>query len=157
MNSRKFLLIFMCMFMLLSCKQTDKLIDLSGKWKVKADTLTGFAFLPGTLSENSIGYPVTDSVTNILSEQVHFTGKAIYEREVEIPQTWVGKTVELFMERTKVSQVFINGELIGSQNSVSVPHIFLIKDKFRAGKNVLTISVDNTKRLLPLGGGACLF
>lgn len=151
-NLKKILLIFMCMFMLLSCKQTDKLIDLSGKWKVKADTLTGFAFLPGTLSENSIGYPVTDSVTNILSEQVHFTGKAIYEREVEIPQTWVGKTVELFIERTKVSQVFINGELIGSQNSVSVPHVFLMKDKFRAGKNVLTISVDNTKRLLPLGG-----
>ena len=151
MNSRNLLLI---LFMLLLCKQisASKRIDLSGWWKVKADTLSGCVYLPGTLTENSFGYLVTDSATNILSEQVRFTGKAIYEREVEIPSTWVGKTIELFIERTKVSQVFINGELVGSQNSVSAPHIFLLKDKFQIGKNTLTISVDNTKHLLPLGG-----
>lgn len=137
---------------LLSCKQTSTQIDLSGQWEVKADTISGFVHLPGTLSENGIGYLVSDSATNILSEQVRFTGKAVYEQEIEIPQTWIGKTVELFMERTKVSEVFVNGELVGSQNSVSAPHIFLIEDKFRVGKNTLAISVDNTKRLLPLGG-----
>lgn len=146
------LLLSACMTILFSYGQTDDRIDLSGQWEVQVDTLSQYVQLPGTLTENGIGYLVTDSATNILSEQVRFTGKAIYRKEIDIPERWVGKMVELFIERTKVSEVFINGELVGLQNSVSTPHVYLIKDKFHAGKNVIAISIDNSKAILPLGG-----
>jgi hypothetical protein len=127
-------------------------IDLSGYWNVQTDGLNSRIHLPGSLSENKIGIAVTDSVTDRLSEQYRFEGKAVYERNIKIPASWEGKTVELFIERTKVSEVWVNDYRIGSQNSVSTPHSYLLKNIFKQGENKLTITIDNTRKLLPLGG-----
>ncbi len=134
------------------CKKNPDFIDLSGTWTVQADSISGTVQLPGSLTENGIGIPVSDSATNMLSEPVRFTGKAVYEKDIFIPDSWADKTVELYMERTKVCQVFVNDSLVGCGNSVSAPHIYLLKNVFQTGANRLKISVDNTKKLLPLGG-----
>ena len=134
-----------------SCSDTNKRIDLSGTWTVYIDTIGHAIRLPGSLSENGIGKTVTDSLTDRLTEKVTFTGKATYEREVDIPASFAGKPVELYMERTKISEVFVNGIALGTQNSVSAPHVYILHKVFKPGKNKLTVTVDNTK-LLPLGG-----
>lgn len=134
------------------CSQKSDYMDLSGEWKVTIDTISGFVNLPGSLTENGIGKVVTDSSVSMLTEPYRYTGKAIFEREIIIPDDWDKKTIKLFMERTKVSEVFINDYLIGCENMVSVPHIYYIKDILKPGKNHLKIIIDNSKSLLPLGG-----
>ena len=134
-----------------SCSETNKNIDLSGVWTVCIESTSQTIHLPGSLSENGIGKPVMDSTTYRLTEKVSFTGKATYEREVNIPASFADKPVELYMERTKVSEILVNGVFIGSQNSVSAPHIYILHGLFKPGKNKLTVTVDNTKNLLPLG------
>ncbi len=127
-------------------------INLSGVWNVRAGNAMGEVKLPGSLSENKIGDVVKDSATNMLSEQYGFVGKAKYEREINVPATWMNKVAALYIERSKVTEVFINGTAVGSQNSVSAPHVYLLKNVLKPGKNKIAITVDNTKSLLPLGG-----
>lgn len=149
----KYLLVYICfIWWMVSCSQPENRIDLSGEWTVKIDSVQYKVILPGSLAENSVGYEPTDSATNILSETYSYQGVAWFEKEVRIPSSWVNRPVELYMERAKVSEAYINGKPIGSQNSVSTPHVYRIDSLFRAGKNHIAIKIDNTKNLLPLGG-----
>ncbi len=127
-------------------------IDLSGKWNVTINSERHMIELPGSLSENGIGTPAKDSLTNMLTEGFSFVGKASYEREIVIPESYKNKPVELWMERTKVSEVFINDAFAGMQKSVSTPHVYNIGNLLKPGKNKIKIMVDNTKNRLPLGG-----
>ena len=137
---------------MVSCAQPETRIDLSGEWTVSIDSVQYKVILPGSLAENNVGYEPTDSATNMLSETHSYQGVAWYEKEVMIPSSWVNRPVELYMERTKVSEVYINGKPVGSRNSVSTPHVYRIDSLFEAGKNHIAIKIDNTKSLLPLGG-----
>ena len=137
----------------ISCIQLDNTIDLSGKWSVQLDSNKIYSIsLPGSLSENKLGTEVKDSSISMLSENFTYTGKAVYSRLINIPDDWGGRPLELFLERTKVSTLYVNDSLIGSQNSVSTPHIYVLPKGLPAGTNKLQIEVDNTKSLLPLGG-----
>lgn len=53
---------------MLSCTPTESVIDLSGEWKVKIDSVQYKIMLPGSLAENKVGFQPKDSVTNILTE-----------------------------------------------------------------------------------------
>lgn len=137
---------------MVSCSQPKNRIDLSGEWTVKIDLVRHTVVLPGSLAENGIGNRPTDSLTNRLTETYHYEGTAWYEKEVIIPSSWASRPVELYMERTKLSELYINGKPVGSRNSVSTPHVYRINSLLKAGKNHIAIMVDNTKKLLPLGG-----
>lgn len=150
-NKIPILLLLQTVLFFCSCSQSER-INLAGEWAVKIDSTVHTATLPGSLAENRIGYPPIDSATNILSEAYTFQGPAWYEKEVKIPSSWEGHPVELYIERTKVSEVYINDRYLGSQNSVSTPHIYITDSLFKSGKNRIRIKVDNTKSLLPLGG-----
>ena len=149
---KKILILSCVALLMLSCTPTESVIDLSGEWKVKIDSVQYKIMLPGSLAENKVGFQPKDSVTNILTETYSYQGVAWYEKDIEIPASWENHPVELFMERTKVSEVFINGIFLGSQNSVSTPHIYMIDSLLKIGKNSIRIKIDNTKSLLPLGG-----
>lgn len=134
--------------------QQDPVMDLSGRWTVQlqdADT-TCEVTLPGSLAQNGVGRAVTDSAVGMLSEGYTYTGKAAYVRRVDIPQEWGGQPLELFLERTKVSALYVNDSLAGTCRSVSTPHVYVLPAGLPAGTNELRIEVDNTKSLLPLGG-----
>lgn len=149
----KYILFSVTLFgLLLSCSIQENSIDLSGEWSVSIDSVYHKVVLPGSLAENSIGDQLTDSAKNKLSESYHFEGAALYEKEVMIPSSWVNRPVELYMERSKVSELYINGKPVGSRNSVSTPHVYRIDSLFEVGKNLIAIKVDNAKSLLPLGG-----
>lgn len=149
---KKILLSIGFIWWMVSCSQPENRIDLSGEWTVKIDSVQYKVILPGSLAENNIGDQPTDSATNMLSETYSYQGVAWYEKEVMIPPSWASRSVELYLERTKVSEVYINGKPVGSQNSVSTPHVYRIDSLFKAGKNHIAIKIDNAKSLLPLGG-----
>lgn len=137
---------------LLSCSQPGNRIDLSGEWTVKIDSVRHTVVLPGSLAENRVGDQIMDSLMNRLTETYRYEGAAWYEKEVMIPSSWANRPVELYIERTKLSQLYINGKPLGSKNSVSSPHVYRVDSLFETGKNYIVIKVDNTKNLLPLGG-----
>ncbi|MDR2847880.1 MAG: hypothetical protein LBV39_02125 [Bacteroidales bacterium] len=149
---KRFLSIAILFFPLLSFSQDLTVIDLSGQWQVTTRLGTHAVQLPGSLAESGIGYPVTDSVTTMLTPPARYEGEAIYEKEIDVPASWAGKCVELYMERTRVSEVFVNRHQAGSCNSVSTPHVYRIREAFKAGVNRLQIVVNNNRELLPLGG-----
>ena len=131
----------------------SKRIDLSGTWQfaldrqgtIKAgDALTETIQLPGTTDTNKKGdFTAKSEETTHLTRPWSYKGKAWYQREVEIPANWKGKSVYLFLERTKPSEVYINGQLVGTSNDISTPQVFNLPKGLKPGKHQLTIMVDN--------------
>lgn len=133
-----------CLFASLSLSVSAQRIDLEGTWRL---TLPGQKVtsveLPGTLDTNKKGTPISkkDETTH-LSRLFSYAGKASYEREVVIPQTWRKKPLILFLERTKPSWLYIDGHLIDSCNNISTPHRYQIAG-LRPGRHTIRIVVDN--------------
>lgn len=127
-------------------------LDLAGSWGLKLaaysngiatdDTVT----LPGTLSENQKGSANTKTDKTKLSLKYTYTGKAVYQKNVMIPEDWKDKSVTLTMERTKLTRVWVNGEEqtnCNTNNSLSVPHEYYLNN-LNAGKdNIITVEVEN--------------
>jgi len=77
----------------------------------------------------------------------HYVGAAWYRRTIDIPDSWSGKRIVLFLERAHwETKVWINGKKIGTQNSLSTPHKYDLR-KLAPGRHLLTICVDNTVKI----------
>ena len=142
-------------------------ISLDGWWKFKqgeytaGDQIADSVKLPGTMDTNHKGDPVEISrkeeiahageqlekapaFTNRLSRLHTYEGKAVYEKEVVVPESWSGKYVELILERTKETRVWINGNYAGWRNSLGVPHLYNVSGLIVPGKeNTIAVEVDN--------------
>lgn len=105
--------------------------------------------LPGTLDENQRGVPPTPSTTE-LNRHFVYDGAAWYQREIEIPAEWEGRRIELFLERTRFTRVWFDGEMVGSGASLSTPHRFVLTERARPGRHRLTIEVNNDPKLYPM-------
>jgi hypothetical protein len=106
--------------------------------------------LPGTTDENKKGTLTTERPTDRLARVWTWKGAAWYQRDYEIPASWKGKRVTLFLERTKNSRVWIDGTLCGRDDTLSAPHVFDITKAATAGNHTLTVLIDNAK-LPPVG------
>ena len=83
-----------------------------------------------------------------LQQRFSYIGPAWYRRDVDIPKSWTGKDVELVLERVIwKSQVWVNGQYIGTQNSLTTPHRYEIAAALKPGRNQITICVDNSRQL----------
>ncbi|MBR1788293.1 MAG: beta-glucuronidase [Bacteroidaceae bacterium] len=93
---------------------------------------------PYRRAEN-IGFPF------FLTPKKHYVGTAWYRRTVYVPQSWGGERVLLYLERPHIeTTVYVNGERVGHQNSLSTPHEFDISDYIFPGqRNTLAIRVYN--------------
>jgi len=81
-----------------------------------------------------------------------YVGPAWYQKEVTIPANWNGKRVLLFLERTHwESTVWIDGKLLGMQNSLSVPHQYSLSDGLTPGKHIISIRIDNRIKDINVG------
>lgn len=80
-----------------------------------------------------------------LSQPVrHYLGVAWYQREIEVPEEWAGKRIELLLERTRwQTNVYVDDKLIGSNRSLVAPHPFDL-GMLKPGKHLLTIRIDNS-------------
>lgn len=83
-----------------------------------------------------------------LYERYSYIGPAWYRRAIRLPARWIGRDVELEFERAMwETRVWINGRLIGSQNSLTTPHRYEIGPALHAGENEIVIRVDNRRQL----------
>ncbi len=140
---KKYTLIILLQLALTSLIAQDY-IDLSGNWSAKlANGQTGIAHLPGTTDEAKLGEKSVGSDFGILTRAYKYIGKAWYEREIEIPESWCDSEVELKLERVLwESTVYVDGELVGSYDALNSAHIFNLGNLSK-GKHSLKICVDN--------------
>jgi hypothetical protein len=81
-----------------------------------------------------------------------YLGRAWYYREIEIPEAWRSKSIELTLERPHwQTEVYIDRRRAGSQNSLSVPHRFDLTGLLSPGKHDVWIAVDNRIDNLDVG------
>ncbi|RPJ37885.1 MAG: hypothetical protein EHM35_05775, partial [Planctomycetaceae bacterium] len=79
-----------------------------------------------------------------LQPERHYVGAAWYQREIEVPKRWQGKRLVLHLERPHwKTTVWIDGQQIGSQDSLGTAHIYELGTNVTPGKHRLTIRVDN--------------
>ncbi len=155
---------------IISCNNNEPVsiretIDLKGEWQFKLDTanvgisekwyfqdFSDSVLLPGTLDENKKGWKNKDTSEYHLNREYVYFGPAWFKKEVEIPESWKDKHIELIMERTKVTQVWIDSLYLGTNNTIFSKQVYDLTDKINPGKHYLTIIVDNTFDLVPVAG-----
>lgn len=79
-----------------------------------------------------------------LQPDKHYVGPAWYRRGIEIPASWAGRRVVLFLERAHIrTSVYLDGVPLGSHDSLATPHIHDLGCDLRPGRHELAICVDN--------------
>ena len=139
-------------------------IDLRGEWSFALDpnkvgieegyfnkgfndTIT----LPTTISEAKKG--VYSSVQHIgyLTDPYSYQGYSWYSKEIDIPEAVGNKQVELLLERTRVSKLWIDGDYVGSCDTLNGKHRYNISQYIDKGSHKITIMIDNST--YPVKGG----
>lgn len=150
-----------------SAVAADNVVDLSGQWQFAIDasdegingnwsekTLDDAISLPGTMDMSGKGDANTLEPKLEKPQMLHLTrkhsyvGAAWYSREIEIPESWSGKQMELMLERVMwKSMVWIDGKKLGTEcESLTTPHRYLLPAGIKPGKHNLTIRIDNRKQ-----------
>ena len=82
----------------------------------------------------------------------YYVGVAWYQTDIEVPASWNGDLIQLFLERPHTeTRVWINDKEIGMQNSLCVPHIFEISRYLKKGKNTISLRIDNRTKDIDVG------
>ena len=139
-------------------------IDLSGTWAFQLDTglvgetnawfstdLNDQIELPGTTDSNQKGFLNTDTTTMHLNRQYTYAGAAWYQKEVTIPESFAGKHLELYFERTKPSKVWVDGQLVGESMLLQSPQSFDLSQVLTPGAHTLSVLINNDLKLTPYG------
>lgn len=154
------LLTFLCS-PLVEAADSRRTIDLSGVWNFALDpqekgekekfwdiSLPEEVVLPGTTDSNKKGQENTNkSETTNLSRYYKYEGAAWYSRNIEIPADWKGKHIVLFLERTRPSTVWIDGQEVGRNTYLSTPQKYDLTHFLTPGSHKLTIRIDNGKSI----------
>ena len=86
-----------------------------------------------------------------LQPERYYAGVAWYQRTVEMPPAWEGRRVVLTLERPHwATQVWVGDRAIGSNVSLSTPHLYDLGTELAPGRQVLTVRVDN-RRVVEIG------
>ncbi len=139
--------------------------DLSGQWQFwRDDDKTGMSEqrfaaplpgdaaikLPGTMDEARLGIdnPKKPSLDDLWRPNI-YEGAAWYQRRIEIPESWRGRRVTLFLERCRwLTQAWLDGQPCGGAlDSLIAPHVHELGMGLAPGQHTLTLLVDNTKRI----------
>jgi hypothetical protein len=141
-----------------SAKANDKFnnqrIYLQGQWQLTYEESSKLpntiVTLPGTTDTNHKGFSCKDTTeTTHLTRLYYYKGKAWYKRTVNIPKSWKGKTITLFLERTKPTTVYVDEVCAGSCNDISTPQIYDLSNMLLPGIHTLTVMVDNAGGVPP--------
>jgi hypothetical protein len=89
-----------------------------------------------------------------LQPERHYQGTAWYQKSVEIPPDWLGRRVNLFLEFPHWgTRLWWDGQPLGSNLGLSVPHLYDLGTGITAGVHTLTLRVDN-RRVVNVGENA---
>ncbi|WP_234489704.1 glycoside hydrolase family 2 TIM barrel-domain containing protein [Paenibacillus sp. S28] len=134
-------------------------LNLAGIWELQLDgeksglqtPFTDTMELPGTTSHARKGERNEAAEIGSLTDEYRFEGYAWFSRTFEVDASLTGLPCLLYLERTRVTTVWIDGEELGSRNSLSTPHVYEISGGLTAGTHTMLIRVDNTN--YPTKGG----
>jgi hypothetical protein len=88
--------------------------------------------------------PGNIKVPFFLQPQKHYVGAAWYQRDFEVPEAWAGQRVALTLERPHWgTQVWLDGRPLGTNLSLSTPHVYELGMGLQPGQHTLTLRVDN--------------
>jgi hypothetical protein len=164
---RKYFL-FLAFIMFLSCNAMNNIyrqcIQLDGQWQFAVDTanigmqqkwylttLADSVNLPGTMDLNRKGFLNKDTTTLHLNRIYKYEGPAWYRKKVIIPNTYEDKHIQLFLERTKSSKIWIDSVFVGSSRILQSPQQFDVSEYLHPGEHFITIRIDNSIKLTPYG------
>ena len=93
-----------------------------------------------------------------LQPEKYYAGAAWFQRDIEIPKDWEGKRVVLFLERAHwETRVWVDGQLIGTNNSLSTPHEYelgVVAGSAAAPAAVRRALAPNTAPQMPTTGAS---
>lgn len=82
-----------------------------------------------------------------LTPDKHYVGVAWYQKKINVPSEWEGRSIELNLERAHwETMLFVDGRQAGECTSLAVPHRYIL-DGLSAGEHILTLRVDNRMRV----------
>jgi hypothetical protein len=160
----KTLVIILFIAILSSCQaQKDTAINLAGEWDLCLDSLNTGSIdhlkfdlkvnLPGTLDEAGIGKAnklvpeLKREVMLHLQRKHEYIGKAWYRNTIFVPESAKGLQAILKLERVLwKSTVYVDGKLVGSENSLSVPHQYDLTAMLSPGEHQVLICIDNSRQ-----------
>ena len=99
-----------------------------------------------------LGAEMAGALTMHPARRFPFVGVARYARDVEIPASWEGKRVSLFLERTKIVRAFWDGADLGRRDTLAAPAVFELPPDVRPGCHTLRLEIDNRLDDLPVSG-----
>jgi hypothetical protein len=102
--------------------------------------------LPGTTDEAKLGLPNPGQPTLMgLYRGNTYAGRAWYQREIDVPESWRGKRVTLLLERVHwETRVWVDSQPVGPvEDSLVTPHVHDL-GLLAPGRHRLAICVDNT-------------
>lgn len=138
----------------------QKVMDLSGEWRFQTDVmdfrrgslsprynhkLQSVITLPGITDDYKIGYENPYSYVDRLTRLYEYMAPAWYQRDIEIPASWAGKRIVLYLERTHwLSSVWVDTKEVSRCDYISVPHRHDLTPFLTSGKtHRITICIDN--------------
>jgi hypothetical protein len=79
-----------------------------------------------------------------LQPERHYQGAVWYQKDVEVPAEWKGRRLVLSLERPHwQTMVWLDGEPVGSDDSLSTPHEYDLGTGVASGRRRITVRVDN--------------
>lgn len=130
--------------------------DLSGSWKFTLDQagdgihrlcsedfFTDTIELPSTTAIQKKGEVNLAREIGYLTELYPYAGNAWYERELEIDPSEVGNPMYLYLERTRITSLWINGKYVSTLDSLCTPHEYEITEYVTNPTIQITILVNN--------------
>jgi len=78
-----------------------------------------------------------------LQPDTYYVGAAWYQREFEVPESWKGKRVDLYIELAHwETQLWVDGRFFGTNNALATPHVYNL-GSLVSGKHQLAVRVNN--------------
>lgn len=155
----KLVIVTLALLFQVNFSHAQEKINLAGQWSYKTDpnklgieqryylqSFDNYANLPASSDQIGIGeLEECADPLNGLQRKHHYVGKIWYKKEVDIPSSWSGKQITLFMERCFwVSKVWVDDNYVGQANSLSAPHEYNLSKWLTPGKHTISVCVDNT-------------
>lgn len=132
-------------------------INLWGKWEFELDSnkkgieetyfkrnLSECITLPTTTSEAKKGSENQERNIGYLTDPYLFEGYAWYAKELVVSEKDLNKTIQLVLERTRISHVWLDENYIGSYDSLCTSHVYDLSSYMTKTHHKLTVMVDNT-------------
>lgn len=132
-------------------------INISGKWDYILENAEhkevgrGVTELPSTVSQKKLSPLNEHREDGYLGDPYKFEGFIHYSRKININSLCADEEIFLLLERTRMSEIYINGKLAGKQNSLCTSHKYNITEFAVEGENSVEIIISNVGYPVPGG------